>query len=250
MRIQRSAGAWAEVLRRGGKREAHSWNNLVVDGCVEDEVERKFSTELMSRSCPDHPHRALLELLAIVSSSRADYLLSGKKVPLDYFREILRLDAVENLRYRIPTVLDEAGVSDRALMELDEDDLEWLLRSAAVRGVRLGNSLGIVWVTDREAVAEQEIADPLRLLSRLAVPGSTVGRYMILCVYDREAVAGPLVVPRCFDGLGLEHFRVETDCKAPWGTTAPLSSGEEGLPEAVHEQCEIRPTVYRLVRIV
>jgi len=103
----------------------------------------------------------------------------------------------------------------------------------------LGNSLGIVWVTDEEKCGSS-LNDMGDLTDRLGIQDWEEEENWLLLEYERPSVPGDLHVPRTFDAIGMPHFRVETDCSAPCGRTVPLTRHpQEGLPEAVHRRCEL-----------
>lgn len=248
MKLRSTASEWAQTLLKGSERSSDAWNVLEDDQCVDDELEERFLLDLGSRQCPSNSDLAYAEIIEIVSSDKQFYLLTGEPVPAAHFRELLRIDRLMNIRYRVPAVLDETGLSDAELLEMDLEDLRVLVGRMVTRGVSLGNSLGLVWATDRSFLADQDFDDSRTLLARLGVAVSKSDRYAMTCTYRREDIDEPLAVPRCFDGMAVEAFALENDCEAPWGRTRSLCEAE-GLPEAVHGKCIVRPINYQVVTI-
>ena len=62
-----------------------------------------------------------------------------------------------------------------------------------------------------------------------------------MLVYNRNDMAKGLHVPRALDALFSPGFLPELDCQAGQGKTLPLDKDAgEGLPEAIHEYCQVQ----------
>lgn len=164
---------------------------------------------------------------------------------------LLHLDEIGSLRYRLPhEARKHLGYSPHKFEEYPVSEEEIRRFTDDYPGeVILGNPLEITWVTDYVSV-ESLIDDLGALVDRLGL-GNMIGKpYCILCVYNKGEDGIKLHVPRALDAIGNPSFRVVEDCGAESGITKPVTlPAEDGLPEAVHRKCSVKPERWELRRI-
>lgn len=250
MKISDALAEWCSILRRGGALERSSLNHLLEDECLPKEVEQQFIEAVAERDCPAAPSEALSEVCSAVATSRHSLLCKGPPIPAETFVNLFRFERVSHLRYRAPSLLDDRGLTDADLQSMPEDELLDLVDGhAGGIDVTLGNALGIVWVTDFSALGSGDRLDPVLLLGRLGLTSISGEEYLISCAYRRTSATEPVAVPRSLDGLAQPLFLMKSDCNAGHGTTQSQVPGVEGLPEAVHPACQVRPFRWKLEKL-
>ena len=241
---------WAEAMESESGTEKHRriLGNVRGDACVSDKTASEFfarlAVQLAAQGPPANADAALTQASDVVKADPDTFLCQGKAVPQNLFRQLFRIEKVE----RLVDLLPEEGVGGR--LGLDPKKLDWakistedlaVLTDEYDGPVRLGNKLGVVWVTDYEAVQDLA-ANPDTLSDVLGRPAANGSSRYVICVYNRVETGRSLHVPRCLDGIDHEHFEVTTDCGAPFGRTSPISHPKEGgKPEAVHRSCTVKP---------
>jgi hypothetical protein len=106
----------------------------------------------------------------------------------------------------------------------------------------------IAWVTTSEAVqrviqGQHPEGRASSLRSYLGLSSRYDGNYLIEVCYPDSFSCPELRVPTVFDGIGEPFFRPVESSSTPdgLGRTVDLRTGDEGLPEAVHQACDLQP---------
>jgi hypothetical protein len=97
----------------------------------------------------------------------------------------------------------------------------------------------IAWVADFEVVSK-DFPPPAELARRLGMPHLVGVTTVLICEYPRNLLPA-IKVPRGLDAVDSPAFSTVTDCAAPHGLTRPLDGAEDGLPEAIHRDCQLPP---------
>ena len=208
----------------------------------------EFFRRLAEMGEPQNSDRAMLYALEVVKSDPYTFTCRGQLTSDGRFVSVIRFEAIDSIRYRIPWELHQRGYDpDRLdIASLPEDELRVLV-DGHDGSITLGNNLGIVWVTESGGLD----ASPdglVRLIDRLGNENLADEDFCIVIEYDGK-LAPEMHVPRALDAIDSPTFKVTKDCTAEFGYTHPLSEGLDGLPEAVHRQCTLKPRIWMLRRI-
>lgn len=246
MDVPNTCEKWAQMMERGTTGEPAILENLRQEQCIHKETTDKFFEALAKAGEPKSAAEAKSMAYHVVKNDQKDFTCQRRQVPDNIFAVLFRLEDVPTLQYRIPDVLKKIGINADDLISGRLPDDELLVLTDEYDGpVSLGNDLGIVWITDEDAVSSirddlREVADRLGILSLLNA------HRCVLCVFRKDKTGKTFHVPSALDAIKNPEFKVVEDCSADCGETQPLTPGKEGLPEAVHSECEVIPTVWKL----
>lgn len=235
MKIPESCRLWEQQMEAGEK-ERRILENIRLDTAIDPSLEERFFDRIARSPTPNSPEEAHKIAYNIVKNDPL-FLYQGNRVPDDKFLSLLRIEFKTNLWYIFSREsFKEKGIRRKdAVARLRDEEVNSLIEE--YRGsLNLGNELGIVWVTDLEK-AKSCINNPSELLDRLGIPLRK--NICIIILYRRDE--RDLFVPRSFDGIKEEHFSITLDNAKNEGYTKPLTSSDEGLPEAIHRSCGVTP---------
>ena len=247
MNIPSACQAWEQMMASGSGKEQGILANVRKDPCLPDGTEHDFFTRLADSGALQDAEEAAGQAYKVVKGDPDRFVCQGNPVPGERFVRLFRIDSVDALRYRVPEVLANVGLTDKDVILSHVPDEDLRVVTDEYKGeVKLGNDLQIVWVTDRYE-ALPVMSDWKLLSDRLGRPSDGVEARCIFCGYNRNATGRTLHVPRVLDAIGRAEFEVNEDCSAEAGKTSPIARlPEEGLPEAVHRSCEVVPELWEL----
>ena len=237
------------MMEAGGPRQQAALRNIREDPCVPPPVADRFLNALGSLPPPANHVEAYNLALSLVADQDLGLTCSGNEVPEDMFTVLFRFESVDTLQLRVPDACAVIGLKrGEQVLSITDEDLATLTDEYS-GPVKLGNRIGIVWVTDHEQV-KPLLADLRQLADRLGLELDAALSRIIICVYARSGTPESLHVPRALDGLDQVLFRVNLDCSAPCGFTRLASDPNMwGLPEAVHRSCSVTPQTWSYRRI-
>lgn len=237
-------------MHSGTAGERQVLRNILKDDCIHNDVTDEFFRRLTQNSTPRSCKEAWIIAIDVVKRDPDNFVCRGELIPKTLFSQLFRLEDVKALRRHLPDEhLKLFGIRDKNTfnpMDLSDDEINIILNE--YQGMlKLGNLLHIVWVSAGE-IAENF---PLReLVNRLGLGNLERENRCIKIVIDHGKVSENLHLPRSFDGIDSAQFKVVEDCHAESGITLPLNFiAEQGLPEAVHRSCEVKPRIFSVESI-
>ena len=93
---------------------------------------------------------------------------------------------------------------------------------------------------DRFRGVSNDLPPTAELARRLGLPHLVGVTTVLICEYSRDFLPA-IKVPRGLDAIDSPAFSTVTDCDAPHGLTRPLDGSGDGLPEAIHRDCQLPP---------
>lgn len=186
----------------------------------------------------------------VVSSNKKKYTFLGPKVPGHRFQVALRFIKAEELSRVIPRQFARSGCSLSDVHKISDEHFERAF-GIVTEPLRLGNRLDIVWVTEATRIVERfgikDISSAKRkqgqhVYKELGLSNNEPGPLRaFLATYRPRELNLDLKIPRVFDAIGAQVFKLETSTRAESGHTVPLLPGADGLPEAIHRRATITP---------
>lgn len=262
MRIPDNCQFWRTQMKKEAK-PARVVSNIEKEKCIPPGIEQEFFKQIAGKDNYGSPEDAWMAANKIIWEASDDFQYKGKDVADEKFHQLLHLQRLGDLKDMVPKeewkkLMITLGPKNNDLEDFplsDADVLKSILRR--LKQVVSRCSLGlkktddsvtylVVWITDYDnAEVKQSMDKGKELFERLgASPGP---RWAI--VYTRSEVQ-TLKVPTVFDAINLPRFRPVQNCKAPSGTTHPVSRGGlSGLPEAIHHGCEVKITDFMVVGV-
>lgn len=222
-------------------------DNLRKDNCIKSEISDEFFKRLATKGNPCNPEDAKNTAINIVKDDHDRFVCQGGKIPSNSFETLFRLEGVGKLGRHLPDEhLCKFGIRDRKTLnpkELPDDELNIIVHM--YKGtLDLGNRLDIVWVADSKKSGRIGLKE---LIDRLGLANLEEEDRCLKIVYKREKAKKNLHLPRSFDGIDNGQFEVVEDCNADAGKTLPLNlPHEQGLPEAVHRGCKVKPEIFEV----
>lgn len=242
---------WDFALRSATGPEEQFARRIIDDDCVSPSAEAALFSELRRRAIPLSCGDAIRQLRAVVEASPETFTCCGPKLPSGKFRLLFRFETVASLVYRLPKMIAARGISEGQLRSpLGQIALKNLLgRVEGKVEIVLGNSIGVVWVTDFDE-ALPFLTEKKRLVELLGLQHLKNSRFLIECSYMRASIACEVHVPRSLETLSQGVFYLELDCTKGSGTAIDLESMKAiGLPEAIHRGCAVVPHLFRLATL-
>jgi len=247
MEIPDNCKSWLNKIECGNDQHRKILENLRKDNCIKTEISDDFFKRLAAQGSPNSPEDAKNKAINIVKVDPDRFTCQGEKIPRGSFNTLIRLEDVSKLGKHLPDDhLRNFGIRDRKTLnpkELPDDELSIMIHM--YQGILdLGNRLDIVWVSDSEKSEKISLRD---LVDRLGLANLENEERCLKIVYKRHEAKKNLHLPRSFDGIDHGRFEVVEDCKADSGKTIPLNLPlEQGLPEAVHRGCKIKPELFEV----
>ncbi len=235
--------------------------NILDEECIPGAAEGLFFSELENLLTPPAwptpinavthgKAAAALAVLAVRGVAPALYCQGPALNGSAGFSKLARLRSAKNYHNYLP-----ARERDAFLASINKSDVEvenasaselrqWIenhLRTYS-GDLNLSHRKGVAWVTDSDQLGSpapslSEAADALGLHDLRTEPAG------ILFRYERTKV-GQQHLPRSLDALENPPFAMKTDCNLPHGTTRRISTGADGLPEAIHPGCNLAKTEF------
>ena len=241
----------------GSAETAEMLNRLETDVCLQSAVVDAFFAALEAETARNPQAKGLSPaevtewargrvLEVFRNTPLGPWIAQGADVPMGEFDVVARLRAARVYRYCMPDngveFFKEFLIEDDVWKSASDDMLRTWIEAHIPDydgNICTAGKTGLAWVTDVAALPDP-IPSLAALVNQLGLDfgGETLG---LLCRYPRsapEARGCPLRVPRSLDGLDYSPFKMQVDCGALHGLTAP-ADGSAGLPEAVHRGCEI-----------
>lgn len=228
-------------------------DSLAKEECVADDIMRSFFDEVAAAienarsgqrdwEAFDIAHR-------VVSSNVQRYTLLGPEVARHRFDVALRVVRIMDFQHlmRLQFILSSFCLYD--FPDVHDDDFKEAFDDK--RQIKLGNDLGIVWITEATSVTGrlgiQEISmitrdqarrvyQELGLVNDGAAP---FGAFFVTYRPDKYKLV--VRVPRVFDAIGASVFKLVTAPDPECGFTVSLRPDTNGHPEAVHSETSVVP---------
>lgn len=237
---------WAQLMDTGTEGQDRIIGNLRKDNCIEDQTEEKFYTRLGAKGNPNNSKKAWNMAIDVVKLDPDSFVCQGRQLSDKLFSKLSRLEDVKALRWHLPDQhLKKFGIRGKAFnpSDLPDDELMIVVESYTDT-LNLGNQLDIVWAADNSIIEKVDLAS---LVDRLGLIQLESEERCLKIVYDRGSTGKQVHLPRSFDGINWAGFDVVEDCDADSGKTLPLNlPHEQGLPEAVHRGCKVKPEIFEV----
>jgi hypothetical protein len=220
-------------------------DNLRADDCIDPAITDKFFAGLSTMDAPVDGQEAWGMAINVIRRDPDSYTCQGKTLSNTAFGKLLRLEDVKALRWHLPEEhLRRYGITDSATLDthrLSDDELQIIVEAYGGH-LKLGNGLNVVWVASANSLAQFSLRE---LVDRLGLINLAAENRCLILVYRHITTREKLHLPRSFDGIDCLQFRPVRQCSADSGRTLPLTlAAQDGLPEAVHRNCEVKPEVF------
>jgi hypothetical protein len=247
MDIPDTCKPWQEKMESGNNQDKKVLDNLRRDDCIKSKISDKFFKRLAAKGNSFKTEGAQKVAIDIVATDPDRFVCQGKQIPKGSFNTLCRLEDVKKLGTHLPDEhLRNFGIRDRKTLtskELSDDELNIMVNM--YKGtLNLANKLDVVWVVNNEDSKKIGLKE---LVNRLGLVNLENERRCLKIAYKRDIAKKNLHLPRSFDGIDNSQFEVVDNCKADAGKTIPLNSSTgQGLPEAVHRGCKVKPDIFEV----
>lgn len=247
MDIPDICNSWSNKIESGSAGDKRILGNLRKDNCIKPKITRDFFKQLADKGSPNTPDDARNAAIDIVKADSDRFVCQGRKIPGSSFNTFLRLENVRKIKRLFdPGYLSSFGLRDKNMLnrtELPDDELNDIIQMFNGE-LNLGSLLDVVWVADNEGSEQIDLMD---LIDRLGIVDLEDDERCLKLVYKRKKTKKDLHLPRSFDGIDNSQFELVENCKANSGKTLPLNlPPEQGLPEAVHRGCKVKPEIFEV----
>ncbi len=251
MEIPDKCKSWREQMESVNNQDRRILENLRRDNCINSDITDLFFDRLAANGDPSSTEEAKKSAIDVVKDvPDRRFVCQGRIIPSNSFNTLSRLEGVKKLGIHLPSEhLRSFGIRDQKTLNpegLPDDELNIIVHMYSGT-LELGNLLDIVWVADNEKTEQIGLKE---LVDRSGLVHLEEETRCLRIVYKRDETEKDLHLPRSFDGIDYAQFDVVENCNADAGKTLPLSlPHEQGLPEAVHRGCTVKPEVFEVVPI-